>query len=101
MNPDGTMEEVWLFCERKAVLARDEMARFWEHRDRATPAEGPSSLFAESTAPSPRASYEGSSRVVCDRGAKRDYLRFMGTGPSDEELGEWLLRTDVLYAEAP
>lgn len=58
-------------------------------------------MFAESAALSPRAFCEGLSGVGCDWGAERDYLKFMGIGPSDEDLGEWLLRTDMLYAEAP
>lgn len=30
-NSDGSMEEFWLFCERKAAWACEEMWAFWEH----------------------------------------------------------------------
>lgn len=79
----------------------DEMASFWERRGHANPTAVLSSLFAEFVAPSPRDSYEGSPGSIYDWDVEREYLRFVATGPSDEELVEWLRCMDVVYAEAP
>lgn len=101
VNLDGTMEEFGLFRQCKAAAVRDEIAHFWELRGCATSKEGPSSSRAESMAPTPAPTCEASFGALCDVYVERDLLKFMETRPSDEELCEWLLRPDVLYAGTP
>lgn len=82
------MEEFWQFHQRKASTAHEEMARFWEQRGCAAPAEGPSSSCAESAALTPAAACDSPFGAVCKWDAETDFLKFMGTGPSDEDLRE-------------
>lgn len=89
------MDEFWLFRERKAARARAEIRAFWERRGTVTVAKDPLSLFAESVAPPAKDTHEGSSRSLDDWSAEREYLKFVATGPSDEELLEWVLRAEV------
>lgn len=91
------MEEFVLFCQRKAATAGFEAARFWEQRGYVAPKEGSSALCAESAALAPGYEAPSTSKARCNKYAKRDLLKFMKTGPTYEELMEWLLCTNVLY----
>lgn len=63
--------------------------------------EGPSSSCTESAVPTPAAACEASFGARCSGYMDIDLLKFMETGPFNEELCEWLLHPNVLYPEAP
>lgn len=92
------MEEFRLLHQCKAPAACDEIARFWEQQGCAMFEEGPSALC---TTPALVPRCEVSFQAAGSKYTGEDLLKFMETGPSNEELREWLLRPDVLYARAP
>lgn len=89
------MEKFWRHREHKAARARDEIQAFWARRGPATQAGDPSSSLVGCAASSAVDSYEGSPVLVDDWSVEREYLKFMATRPSDKELLEWVLRSEV------
>ena len=84
-NPEGPMKRFFRLREQRALAAREEIRGFWEGRGVASAPEGP--------LPPPVLPVVSSSSSEPDScAAEREYLRFMATDPSDEELLEWVLR---------
>ena len=84
-NPEGSIKRFFRLREQRAQAAREEIRAFWEGRGVASAPEGP--------LPPPVLPVVSSSSSEPDScAAEREYLRFMATGPSDEELLEWVLR---------
>ena len=79
------MKRFFRLREQRALAAREEIRAFWEDRGVSSTPEGP--------LPPPVMPVVSSSSSEPDScAAERDYLKFMATGPSDEELLEWILR---------
>lgn len=86
------MKRFFRLCARKAAGAREEIRAFWERGGVASAPDGPlppSVMWEVSSSSS-----SGSSGVRDERAAEREYVEFMATRPSDEELLEWVLRAE-------
>ena len=79
------MKRFFRLREQGALAAREEIRGFWEGRGVASAPEG--------MLPPPALPVVSSSSSEPDSCAvEKEYLRFMATGPSNEELLEWVLR---------
>ena len=84
-NAGGSMKRFFRLREQRALKAREEIRSFWESRGIESAPEGP-------MPPSVTPVVSSSSSEADSCAAEREYLRFMATGPSDDELLEWVLR---------
>ena len=92
-NAGGSMKRFFRLREQRALKAREEIRSFWESRGVESAPEGP--------LPPPVTPVVSSSSSEADScAAEREYLRFMATGPSDDELLEWVLRDQRELAAA-
>lgn len=88
-NPGGSVKGFFRLRARRVAKVFEEIRSFWALRGAAGHLEG--------VVPPPDLREISSSRSSGEPdecAAEREYLRFMATGPSDEELLAWVLRSE-------
>ena len=83
------MKRFFRLRAQRATRVYEEIRVFWERRGAASALEGlvPPPAMRE-------VSSSSSSGEPDECAAEREYLRFMATGPSEEELLAWVLREE-------